>query len=83
MNAGIANATNLSWMLAGVLNGWAAPAILDCYETGRMPITDQVSRYAMNTSMALARQRGGVPDNMEEPRPEGDAARARVGPRCL
>ena len=44
-----------------------------------MPITDQVSHYAMNTSTALAKQRGGIPDNIEEPGPEGDAARARVG----
>jgi hypothetical protein len=66
-------------MLAGVLNGWASPAILDCYETERMPITEQVSRYARDTSTALARQRGVVPDNIEEPGPQGDAARARVG----
>jgi 2-polyprenyl-6-methoxyphenol hydroxylase-like FAD-dependent oxidoreductase len=79
MNAGIADAMNLSWMLAGVLKGWASPAILDCYETERMPITEQVSRYAMDTSRALARQRGIVPDNIEEPGPEGEAARARVG----
>ena len=79
MNAGIADAMNLSWMLAGVLNNWASPAILDCYETERMPITEQVSRYAMSTSTALARQRGVVPDNIEEPGPEGDAARAMVG----
>jgi 2-polyprenyl-6-methoxyphenol hydroxylase-like FAD-dependent oxidoreductase len=79
MNAGIADAMNLSWMLAGVLNGWAAPAILDCYEAERMPITDQVSRYAMGTSRALARQRGVIPDDIEEPGPDGDAARARVG----
>ena len=79
MNAGIADAMNLSWMLAGVLNGWASATILDCYEIERRPITDQVSRYAMATSTALARQRGGVPDNIEQPGPEGDAARARVG----
>ena len=79
MNAGIADAMNLSWMLAGVLNGWASPAILDAYQAERMPITDQVSHYAMETSSALARQRGGIPDNIEEPGPEGDAARAQVG----
>ena len=79
MNAGIADAMNLSWMLAGVLKGWASPAILGCYEEERMPITEQVSHYAMNTSSALARQRGGVPDNIEDPGPEGDAVRARVG----
>jgi hypothetical protein len=80
MNAGIADAMNLSWMLAGVLKGWASPAILDSYEAERMPITEQVSHYAMDTSTALARQRGGgIPDNIKEPGPEGDAARARVG----
>ena len=80
MNAGIADAMNLSWMLAGVMKGWASPAILDSYEAERMPITEQVSHYAMDTSTALARQRGGgIPDNIKEPGPEGDAARARVG----
>jgi 2-polyprenyl-6-methoxyphenol hydroxylase-like FAD-dependent oxidoreductase len=79
MNAGIADAINLSWMLAGVLKRWAAPAILDAYQTERMPITEQVSRYAMDTSSALARQRGVVPDLIEQPGPEGDAIRARVG----
>jgi 2-polyprenyl-6-methoxyphenol hydroxylase-like FAD-dependent oxidoreductase len=79
MNAGIADAMNLSWMLAGVLHGWAPPAILASYEAERMPITEQVSRYAMDTCMALTRQRSAVPDNIEEPGPEGDAARARVG----
>jgi 2-polyprenyl-6-methoxyphenol hydroxylase-like FAD-dependent oxidoreductase len=79
MNAGIADAMNLSWMLAGVLKGWASPAILDCYETERMPITEQVSRYAMKTSSDLAAQRSVVPDNIEAPGPEGDAARFAVG----
>ena len=79
MNAGIADSMNLSWMLAGVLNGWASPPILDSYEAERMPITEQVSRYAMDTCVALAKQRGGVPNNIEAPGPEGDAVRARVG----
>ena len=79
MNAGIADAMNLSWMLAGVLNGWASPAILDCYEAERMPITEQVSRYAMDTSQragAAARRDTGQHRGAG---PEGDAARARVG----
>jgi len=79
MNAGIADAMNLSWMLAGVLKGWADPAILDAYEAERMPITDQVSRYAMDTSMALARQRSAIPDDIEDPGSRGDASRARIG----
>ncbi len=79
MNAGIADAMDLSWMLAAVLQGWAAPAILDAYESERMPITEQVSHYAMDTSMALARQRSAIPDNIEDPGPEGDESRRRIG----
>lgn len=65
MNAGIADAINLSWMLAGVLHGWADPAILDAHEAERWPITEQVSHYAMNTAQSLARARSEVPDNIE------------------
>ena len=47
MNAGIADAMNLSWVLCAAVNGWADPAIVDAYEAERLPITDQVSRFAM------------------------------------
>jgi 2-polyprenyl-6-methoxyphenol hydroxylase-like FAD-dependent oxidoreductase len=79
MNAGIADATNLSWLLAGVLAGWATPSILDAYEAERLPITDQVSRFAMDHAIALSAQRGAVPDDIEAPGPAGDAVRAQVG----
>ncbi|MDO9708984.1 FAD-dependent oxidoreductase [Paracraurococcus lichenis] len=79
MNAGIADAANLAWLLAGVLRGWAAPAILEAYEAERLPITEQVSHFAMNHSNAVARQRGAVPAEIEDPGPAGEAARARVG----
>ena len=79
MNAGIADAMNLSWKLAGVLNGWAEPAILDAYELERQPITEQVSRYAMETSHALQSQRKALPDNLEAIGSQGDAVRAQVG----
>src|SRR5215469_11652393 len=78
MNAGIADATNLSWKLAGVLNGWADPAILHAYERERQPVTEQVSRYAMNT-FAQQTQNSSIPENLEAPGPEGEAVRARVG----
>ncbi len=65
MNAGIADAMNLSWMLAGVLSGWADPEILAAHEAERWPITEQVSKFAMNTSLALAQARADVPDDIE------------------
>ena len=52
MNAGIADAMNLSWLLAGHLNGWAPASILDAYEAERWPITNQVSRFAMSHAEA-------------------------------
>jgi 2-polyprenyl-6-methoxyphenol hydroxylase-like FAD-dependent oxidoreductase len=79
MNAGIADATNLSWLLAGVLDGWAPPSILDAYEAERLPITDQVSRFAMDHAIALSAQRGAVPDEIEASGPAGDLVRAQVG----
>jgi 2-polyprenyl-6-methoxyphenol hydroxylase-like FAD-dependent oxidoreductase len=79
MNAGIADAMNLSWMLAGVIKGWANEALLGAYEIERRPITDQVSRYAMATSLARTAQAGAIPEAIEQPGPEGDAARARIG----
>ena len=79
MNAGIADAMNLSWMLAGVIEGWAKPAILNAYEAERRPVTEQVSRYAMNVSVAGTSLSKALPDNLEEPGPEGDVVRARIG----
>jgi 2-polyprenyl-6-methoxyphenol hydroxylase-like FAD-dependent oxidoreductase len=79
MNAGIADAMNLSWQLAATLKGWAYPAILDAYEAERQAITEQVSRFAMNHAIALSKQRAAVPDNIEAPGPEGEAVRAQFG----
>jgi 2-polyprenyl-6-methoxyphenol hydroxylase-like FAD-dependent oxidoreductase len=79
MNAGIADAANLSWLLAAHLNGWAPPSILDAYEAERLPITDQVSRFAMSHAETEIRRRGAVPNEIEDAGPEGERARAEVG----
>ncbi|MGJ5019979.1 FAD-dependent oxidoreductase [Bradyrhizobium oligotrophicum] len=79
MNAGIADAVDLCWMLAGVLHGWAAPALLDAYEAERQPITEQVSHFAMNHALAVMSQRRAVPAEVEMDGPVGDAARSKVG----
>jgi 2-polyprenyl-6-methoxyphenol hydroxylase-like FAD-dependent oxidoreductase len=57
MNAGIADATNLSWLIAATLNGWARPAILDAYEAERQPVTEQVSRFTMDSGSRMMKQR--------------------------
>ncbi len=81
MNAGIADALNLSWHLAGHLAGWAGDAALDAYERERLPITEQVSRFAMDHAQQMIKARGAVPARIEEPGAEGDAIRAEQGRR--
>jgi 2-polyprenyl-6-methoxyphenol hydroxylase-like FAD-dependent oxidoreductase len=79
MNAGIADAMNLSWLLAARLSGWAGEAALAAYEAERQPITEQVSKFAMNHAIALQKQREGVPPGIEAPGEAGVAARAAAG----
>jgi 2-polyprenyl-6-methoxyphenol hydroxylase-like FAD-dependent oxidoreductase len=79
MNAGIADAMNLSWLIAAHLNGWAPSSILDAYEAERWPITSQVSRFAMSHAEAEIRRRGAIPAEIEEPGPNGELARTEVG----
>jgi 2-polyprenyl-6-methoxyphenol hydroxylase-like FAD-dependent oxidoreductase len=79
MNAGIADAANLAWLLGAVFDGWAVPAILDAYAAERQPITEQVSHLAMDMALKVLGQRRAVPAEIEAPGNEGDAVRARIG----
>lgn len=79
MNAGIADAANLAWLLAAHLQGWAGENILNAYEAERLPITEQVSRFAMNHAIAMASQRRAVPPEIESEGPEADTIRAAYG----
>jgi len=65
---GIAGAMNRSWMLAGVIKGWAHAALFETCEIERRPITEQASLYAMNTSLAQTSQQGVTPDTIDQPR---------------
>jgi 2-polyprenyl-6-methoxyphenol hydroxylase-like FAD-dependent oxidoreductase len=79
MNAGIADAANLSWLIAATLNGWAPPSILDAYEAERQPVTDQVSRFTMDSATKIMNQRCAIPNEIEWPGPIGDAIRQQIG----
>ncbi len=79
MNAGIADAVNLSWLLSSAVAGWANPAILDAYMAERGPITEQVSHFAMNHALGAIRHRREVPAAVEAPGEEGRRARAEFG----
>ena len=79
MNAGIADAANLAWKLAGALNGWASPGLLDAYNAERQPITDQVSRFITDIARRVMTQRDEITADIERPDSVGEATRTRVG----
>lgn len=82
MNAGIADGVNLAWLLSNVIAGWAAPASLDAYEAERHPITEQVSRLAMQKMLDMAETLGGnaVPEALSSKfNPVGMAMRKAMG----
>lgn len=79
MNAGIADAVNLAWLMAAAIQGWADEAILDAYEAERQPITEQVSQFAMDHAQKMIRARRAVPQDIEAPGPTGDALREEIG----
>lgn len=79
MNAGIADATNLAWLLAARLQGWASEDMLDAYEAERQPITEQVSYFVMDHAQKMIKARSAVPPNIEAEDAGGAAARALIG----
>jgi 2-polyprenyl-6-methoxyphenol hydroxylase-like FAD-dependent oxidoreductase len=79
MNAGIADAANLAWLLAAAVKGWAPPAILNAYQAERQPLTEQASRLIMDVSLQVMQQRREITPALEAPGADGDALRARVG----
>ncbi|MGR3363258.1 MAG: FAD-dependent oxidoreductase [Maritimibacter harenae] len=79
MNAGIADAHNLATHMGGVFAGWADPRSLDAHEAERLPITEQVSYFAMTHAHEMARKRKAVPREIDDDTPEGAAARDVAG----
>jgi|UniRef100_UPI004048C643 2-polyprenyl-6-methoxyphenol hydroxylase-like FAD-dependent oxidoreductase len=79
MNAGIADATNLAWLLSARVKGWADESILDAYEAERQPITEQVSHFVMNHAQKMIKARSAVPAEIEANNEAGQAARQHMG----
>jgi putative polyketide hydroxylase len=52
MNTGIADAHNLAWKLAGVLQGWAHESLLETYENERRPVAE----FTVNMSVARLKE---------------------------
>jgi 2-polyprenyl-6-methoxyphenol hydroxylase-like FAD-dependent oxidoreductase len=79
MNAGIADAANLAWMLAAVLKCWASEAILDAYEAERLPVIEQTSQLITEIAQKVMMHRREISADIERLDEVGEAARAKIG----
>jgi 2-polyprenyl-6-methoxyphenol hydroxylase-like FAD-dependent oxidoreductase len=79
MNTGVAEAVDLSWKLAAVLQGWGGDALLDSYTAERQPIA---ARNVAQATENLAAMRSVVPqESLFSNDPDADQRRADVGAR--
>ncbi|WP_050772468.1 FAD-dependent oxidoreductase [Sagittula stellata] len=80
MNTGIADAVDLSWKLAAVLDGWADPALLESYTIERKPVAVRMVTEANRNLKRMLATRTKAPDPIAfDPSPEGAAARKAYG----
>jgi 2-polyprenyl-6-methoxyphenol hydroxylase-like FAD-dependent oxidoreductase len=54
MNTGLADAHNLAWKLAGVLQGWANENLLDTYGVERRPVAETNSQHSVTNAIKLS-----------------------------
>lgn len=68
MNMGVADAVDLGWKIAAVIQGWGGKALLDSYEAERRPIHEMVIEEAERNHSILANQlfREGIEDDTHE-----------------
>ena len=62
MNTGIQDVHNLAWKLAGVLDGWANPALLDTYEAERLPVGRDRTEQSLVNAISMGRDATAGPD---------------------
>jgi 2-polyprenyl-6-methoxyphenol hydroxylase-like FAD-dependent oxidoreductase len=77
MNTGMDDASNLSWKLAALVQGWGGAGLLQSYETERKPIAHRNTTAARELNKQLA----NMPDTtaIAEDSPLGEAQRRAVG----
>jgi 2-polyprenyl-6-methoxyphenol hydroxylase-like FAD-dependent oxidoreductase len=55
LNTGVQDVQNLTWKLAGVLQGWAAPSVLDSYDAERRPVGRAITEQSLANSISMGR----------------------------
>ncbi|MDT5222004.1 MAG: hypothetical protein QOF15_4109 [Mycobacterium sp.] len=54
LNLGLQDAVNLGWKLAGHLNGWAPPDLIDTYQSERYPVGQRVMMHSLAQTALMA-----------------------------
>jgi len=78
MNTGVGDAFDLAWKLAGTIQGWGGPGLLDGYERERRPIGRRNVDAAGWAADGVPIWRALVTPEIYHDTPEGAAVRARV-----
>lgn len=81
MNAGIQDATELAWMLAGVHHGWAPAELLDAYEAERKPIGDAIAQAVADVGRTY--RDFAIDPAVEEDSERGATVRAQLAEEIL
>ena len=82
MNTGIQDAVNLSWKLAGYLQGWGGRTLLDSYEIEMRPVAlRNVAEATGNLKRMLSPRVSSPAAEVFEDGPAGDQARIEFGNR--
>lgn len=77
MNTGILDAVNLSWKLAGAVQGWAGPHLLDSYEFEQQPVAVRNVNEASENLRRMLSPRVLTPDPAVFDRDDPNAEQAR------
>lgn len=78
MNTGAGDATDLSWKLAGTLQGWGGSQLLPSYATERRAIGDRNVNASRQASIGRRTWRSQYQPCIAEPTREGERARAHL-----
>jgi len=55
LNTGVQDVHNLAWKLAAVLQGWAAPSLLETYDAERRPVGRMITEQSLANSISMGR----------------------------
>jgi 2-polyprenyl-6-methoxyphenol hydroxylase-like FAD-dependent oxidoreductase len=79
MNMGVGDAIDLGWKLAGTVQGWGGPALLDSYETERRKVGARNVQASGWAAEGMFMWRGYWKPEITEDSPRGAQVRAELG----